>query len=211
VLPPGSIHTADISSCQTIAAGINDTRNQALGYTTTAPLSIGSGTDFTVTVRPDPSSIPLSQQGFTVAGLRDHIYRVGLPTGVTYVTGSGVQGNDDTGYTLTDGHTPTHPTSTFAAAADGAGAFLQIDVNGTIPGGGTGQAPTETFTLHAGATAVSPIQLKGHGFSYGTLGDKIITSVLNVGQVSTSCYDTLNINSKPPVFGATPMTNITIN
>jgi hypothetical protein len=147
VLPPGSIHTADVSSCQTVAAGINDTRLQALGYTTTAPTSIGRGIDFTVTVRPDPSSIPLSQQGFTVAGVRQHIYRVGLPAGVTYVSGSGVQGTDDT----------------------------------------------------------------GHGFSYGTLGDKIITSVLNVGQVSTACYDTKNINSNPPVFGATPMTNITIN
>jgi hypothetical protein len=177
-------------------------------YTTGSPASVSAGGNFTVTVKPGPSSIPISQAGFTVIGVREHIYRVGLPAGVTYVASSGVQGSDDTGYTATDGHTPSHPTTTFTPASDVSGAFLQVDVLGTIPGGGTGQPPTETFTLHAGPTAVSPIKLRGHGWSYGTLGDKIITSI-NIGGVSTSCYDTLNAVNQPP--GASPMTNIPIN
>jgi hypothetical protein len=180
-------------------------------YTTGSPASVSAGGNFTVTVKPGPAFVPPAQDGFTVVGIRDHIYRVGLPVGVTYVAASGVQGADDTGYTQTDGHTPGHPTSTFTPFSDAAGAFLQIDVNGTIPGGGTGQPPTETFTLHAGPTAVSPIKLRGHGWSYGTLGDKIVTSIIIAGNsqgVSTSCYDTLNAVNQPP--GASPMTNIPI-
>ena len=69
--------------------------------------------------------------------------------------------------------------------------------------------PTETFTLHAGPTAVSPIQLRGHGWSYGTQGDKIVTSIVNFGRFSSQCYDTLNVINQPP--GATPMTNIVID
>ncbi|OJF14163.1 hypothetical protein [Couchioplanes caeruleus] len=142
------------------------------------PAEAGTGTDFDVTLSPDPMTAPPTAGGFTVNNLRTLVLRVAVSSGAG-VRSAALSGGVDIG-----SGTPT------VTHADG---LVTATVPGPIAGGATFQLPTLHLRLTAVGAAGTAITttLAGTGYTDPSLtfAANVRAGVLNLN-VPTACYPT---------------------
>jgi dehydratase len=172
--PASAADTPVTFDCQaTPPIGSTQTFTLDAGVNGTAPDSVASGSAFTVTLSPDPLTVPTSVNGDTVNSISNLKLSLPVPAGAT-LTGESLSGGSGvSGVTVAV-----------------SGSDIVISVPGPIAGGSTFTLPTLTLDLTAGA-AGGDVQTQIAGTSYSdpglTFSASVKVSILTV-TVPSACY-----------------------
>ncbi|KJK55800.1 hypothetical protein [Saccharothrix sp. ST-888] len=175
VAPPASAADTPVDlACQaTPPIGSAQTFDLHAGVNATAPDSVAAGSRFSVTLAPDPLTVPTSVSGYTLKSISGIRLTVPVPANATLV-----------GESITGG---TNPGSASVAVS---GSDVIVTVNSSIAGGSTFTLPALTLDLTAGA-AGSTVQTALGGTSYASPG-LTFTATVPLGfftvQVPTACF-----------------------
>ena len=182
-----------------------------VGIASVQPANVAQGQTFTITNAPVASSIPSSDDGFTVNYADTFVAIVPVPSGLTYVPGSiKVEGGD----TSTSGKaTGTYCTSsgTGCDAQINTGNYkttypyieLELPSSDEIAGGNNVTMPTLSarFTATGAVGSSEPVDLTEF---------KVDTNVSTAGNVNFDGYPTTGNSGTPPYAAPTPLSTTTI-
>ncbi|MDH6125344.1 cyclase [Kitasatospora sp. GP82] len=177
--PPASAADTSVDlACQaTPPIGSAQTFSLHAGVNATAPGTVASGSQFSVTLAPDPLAVPTSVSGYTLKSISDIQLTVPVPANTTLIDES-IAGGSDPG----------------SASVTVNGGNVIVTVTGPIAGGSTFTLPALTLDLTAGASG-STVQTALGGTSYSSPGLTFTASVpvgfFNV-DVPTACFPSSN-------------------
>jgi dehydratase len=149
--------------------------------TGTAPASVAPGSDFDVTLEPQPTTVPATANGFPVNFLKDLQLRTPVPAGTT-LRGVTLSGGSNLGTGI-----PT------VAEANG---IVTLTVPGPLLGGTDIQEPAIHLALTATAAAGAAITTSLAGSSYTDPGLSYtanVQTVFGAFDVPATCFATPNV------------------
>lgn len=178
--PPVTVDTTITYDCQI------KTNNPLLGtvtddlqgsYQATAPQAVKPGTNFTLTVTPQPFTLAASTSGGTVSEISNVVWRIAIPSGTTLVS----QAID--GWANVGAATPTSTVS---------GSTVLVTVPGPVLAGVEARFPTLTMALTPTGALGSRIEPKIAGTSYTqpglSLGAKVTGTILGTLNPTLACF-----------------------
>lgn len=179
-------YTALVTACQGTALGQTSGSDNNTGITTVAPSYVSPGSNFVLTITPDPMVIPTTGGGQSIQYLSQVKIRIPVPTGTSFVSAT-LSGASNVGT-----GTPTVAQS---------GGVITLTVPGNLTAGTTATLPKITLTLKATGGVGTQINTILAGTSYADPGITFNVKIDLFGlTVATNCF----VNPSP-VFSTTPI------
>jgi dehydratase len=168
----------DCRTQASISTSYNTLQN---GVTALVAPSVAAGSNFQVTLTPDPIEVPTEGGGYPIRNLNTVRVRFNVPTGATFVSAS-LSGGSNLG-------TGT-PTVTQASGV------VTLSVPGQLAPGTTAVLPTVTVTLNASGApgTVLNAQFSGSSYDSPSIQFNAVVGVPILGNITgtTKCYSPAN-------------------
>jgi dehydratase len=167
--------------CRTQASISTSYNALANGVTSLVAPTVAAGSNFQVTLTPDPILVPTEGGGYPIRNLNTVKVRFAVPAGATYVAAS-LSGGSNLG-----AGTPTVSQS---------GGIVTLSVPGQLAPGTTAVLPTVTVTLNASGAPGTVLNARFSGASYDdpAIQFTAVVGVPFLGNISgtTKCFSPTN-------------------
>jgi dehydratase len=183
--PPLTVDTTITYDCQINTNSILGTITDDLqgAYEATAPQAVAPGSNFTVTISPQPFTLNASTSGGTVSQVSNVVWRIAIPAGTTLMAQS-IDGWANVGATA--------PTSSVS------GGNVLITVPGPVVAGVQATFPTLTMVLTTTGALGSRIYPRIAGTSYASpglsLNARVTGTIIGTLNPTLACFPTPNGN-----------------
>jgi dehydratase len=151
------------------------------GVTALVAPTVAAGSNFAVTLTPDPIEVPTTGGGYPIRNLNTVRVRFSVPTGATFVSAT-LSGGSNLG---TGTPTVSH-----------AGGIVTLAVPGQLAPGTTAVLPTVTVTLNASGApgTVLAARFAGNSYDNPSIQFTAVVGVPILGNISgtTKCFSPLN-------------------
>jgi dehydratase len=143
--------------------------------------TVAAGSDFQVTLTPDPIQVPTEGGGYPIRNLNTVRVRFGVPAGATFVSAT-LSGGSNLG---TGTPTVSH-----------AGGIVTLSVPGQLAPGSTAVLPAVTVTLNASGASGTVLDARFSGNSYDnpSIQFTAVVGVPFLGNISgtSKCFSPIN-------------------